>query len=88
MKLSDSEEIRARRIEEALRAATEERANEYGGTWYALHETPEDQDDGFGSKNAHEAARMAVYYGGEEIALIYDNDLDETYATVDVSEIK
>lgn len=53
-------------------------------TWYALHTSSEDQEDGNGSNNVEDVARRAIVGGYEEIALIYDNGTDETYATVSV----
>ena len=57
------------------------------GTWYAIHTSKEDQDDGLGSIIPLEAAKMAVKYGAYEIALIYDNASDETYATLKIDEV-
>lgn len=78
---------RANRIEDALINLTDTHAGEYGGTWYAIHESEEDQDDGVGSLNPYEAALMAVKYDAYEIVLIYDNDNDEAYATLRIADI-
>lgn len=56
----------------------------YEKTWYALHFDSEDQEDGHGSNDIEDVARRAIVGGYEEIALIYDNGTDETYATVSV----
>ena len=74
---------RAKRIEKALINMSD---TEYG-TWYAIHTSKEDQDDGLGSIIPLEAAKMAVKYGAYEIALIYDNASDETYATLKIDEV-
>ena len=74
---------RAKRIEKALINMS---VTEYG-TWYAIHESEEDQDDGVGSLNPYEAALMAVKYDAYEIVLIYDNDNDEAYATLRIADI-
>ena len=74
---------RAKRIEKALINMSD---TEYG-TWYAIHESEEDQDDGVGSLNPYEAALMAVKYDAYEIVLIYDNDNDEAYATLRIADI-
>ena len=74
---------RSKRIEKALINMSD---TEYG-TWYAIHNSEEDQDDGLGSLIPLEAAKMAVKYGAYEIALIYDNASDETYATLKLDEV-
>lgn len=51
-------------------------------TWYAVHFDGEDQEDGIGSNDPEEAAKMAVNMDCHQIALIYDNGADETYNTV------
>lgn len=73
---------RAKRIEKALINMSD---TEYG-TWYAIHISKEDQDDGLGSFIPFEAAKMAVKYEAYEIALIYDAS-DETYATLKLDEV-
>ena len=74
---------RTKRIEEALKNMTDDGIE----TWYAIHDSAECQEDGFESLIPREAAQMAVKYGAYEIALIYDNDSDETYATLKLDEI-
>ena len=54
----------------------------YGKTWYIAFS--EDQEDEHGSNDIEDVARRAIVGGYEEIALIYDNGTDETYATVSV----
>lgn len=74
---------RAKRIEKALINMSD---TEYG-TWYAIHISKEDQDDGLGSISPLAAAIRAVKCGAYEIALIYDNGSDETYATLKLDEV-
>lgn len=70
---------RAKRIEEALKSMTHDGIE----TWYAIH-SAECQE--VGVYIPREAAQMAVKYGADEIALIYD-DSDETYATLKLDEM-
>lgn len=65
----------AREITEELRNMMDE---EYS-TWFAIHQTAEDTDDGTGSNDPKEAAEMAVKSDAYSIVLIYDNGSDETY---------
>lgn len=76
---------RAKRIEEALLNMTNAR---YGRTWYAIHDSEEDQEDGFGSLNPYDAAMMAIKYDAYEIALIYDDGLDNTYDTLIIEDVE
>lgn len=48
-------------------------------TWFAIHDSAEDQEDGFGSNDPQEAAQMAINGNAYSIALIYDNRNDEQY---------
>lgn len=54
----------------------------YEKTWYIAFSG--DQEDEHGSNDIEDVARRAIVGGYEEIALIYDNGTDETYATVSV----
>ena len=67
-------------LAQRLEAVTEDGV----ATWYAIHQTPEDIDDGDGSTNPEEAAEMALREGADNIVLIYDNGMDEAYARVDI----
>lgn len=48
-------------------------------TWFAIHNSAEDQEDGFGSYDPQEAAQMAIDGNAYSIALVYDNGTDEQY---------
>lgn len=48
-------------------------------TWFAIHDSAEDQEDGFGSNDPQEAAQMAIDGNAYSIALVYDNGTDEQY---------
>ena len=48
-------------------------------TWFAIHDSAEDQEDGFGSNDPQEAAQMAIDENAYSIALVYDNGSDEQY---------
>lgn len=65
-------------LTQRLEAVTEDGV----ATWYAIHQTPEDIDDGDGSTNPEEAAEMALREEADNIVLIYDNGMDEAYAKV------
>ena len=62
-------------LTQRLEAVTEDGV----ATWYAIHQTPEDIDDGDGSTNPEEAAEMAVKSDAYSIVLIYDNGSNEAY---------
>ena len=49
-------------------------------TWFAIHDSAEDQEDGFGSNDPREAAQMAIDANAYSIALVYDNGTDEQYS--------
>ena len=49
-------------------------------TWFAIHDSAEDQEDGFGSNDPREAAQMAIDGNAYSIALVYDNGTDEQYS--------
>lgn len=58
---------------------------EYGvKTWYAIHQTAEDIDDGDGSTDPEVAARMALEEEADNIVLIYDDGTDTAYDHVDI----
>lgn len=48
-------------------------------TWFAIHDSAEDQEDGFGSNDPQEAAQMAIDVNAYSIALVFDNGTDEQY---------
>ena len=48
-------------------------------TWFAIHDSAEDQEDGFGSNDPQEAAQMAIDENAYSIALVYDNGTDDQY---------
>ena len=48
-------------------------------TWFAIHDSAEDQEDGFGSNDPQEAAQKAIDGNAYSIALVYDNGTDEQY---------
>ena len=48
-------------------------------TWFAIHDSAEDHEDGFGSNDPQEAAQMAIDGNAYSIALVYDNGTDEQY---------
>lgn len=48
-------------------------------TWFAIHDSVEDQEDGFGSNDPREAAQMAINANAYSIVLVYDNGSDEQY---------
>lgn len=56
------------------------------GTWYAVKHW-NDFDDGNGSNDPSEAAKMALDDNADYIALIYDNGSDDTYDTVPLYDI-
>ena len=51
-------------------------------TWYAIHQTPDDIDDGDGSIDPEEVAEMAIRENADNIVLIYDNGMDNAYAKI------
>lgn len=53
-------------------------------TWYAIHQTAEDIDDGDGSTDPEVAARMALDGEADNIVLIYDDGTDTAYDRVDI----
>lgn len=58
---------------------------EYGAkTWYAIHQTADDIDDGDGSTDPEEAAKMALEEEADNIVLIYDDGTDTAYDRVDI----
>lgn len=58
---------------------------EYGAkTWYAIHQTADDIDDGDGSTDPDEAAKMALEEEADNIVLIYDDGTDTAYDHVDI----
>lgn len=54
-------------------------------TWYAVKDNG-DPDDGNGSNDPAEAVDMAMRNNSDYIALIYDDEKDNTYETVDVKD--
>lgn len=76
---------RAKRIEEALINLTDAQVGEYGGTWYAIHDSKEDQYGGVGSLHPYDAARMAIICDAYEITLIHNKD--KAYATLRLADI-
>lgn len=58
---------------------------EYGvQTWYAIHQTADDIDDGDGSTDPEEAAKMALEEEADNVVLIYDDGTDTAYDHVDI----
>ena len=52
-------------LTQRLEAVTEDGV----ATWYAIHQTPEDIDDGDGSTNPEEAAEMALREGADKVSI-------------------
>ena len=48
-------------------------------TWFAIHDSAEDHEDGFGCIYPQVAAQMAIDENAYSIALVYDNGTDERY---------
>lgn len=67
--------INARHIAEQLKNMMDDTIP----TWFAIHDSAEDQEDGFGSNDPQEAAQMAIDGNAYSIALVYDNGTDEQY---------